>query len=109
MQEELNDLKSRVKALEEKFDQKAGQVEAEEKPKFECSVDTQKIDVKEHNICYEKLKELGYKELILRYDGCIGRPDKYLYKVIDNDEKKVHECFSLEGIKDFIKKQSKKA
>ncbi|NEO22253.1 MULTISPECIES: hypothetical protein [unclassified Moorena] len=109
MQEELNEIKSRVKALEEKVYHKADQVEAEEKPKFQCYVDTKKIDVKEHNICYDILKELGYNDLIVKDDGCIGPPGQYLYKVIDNDEKKVHECFSLEGIKDFIKKQSKKA
>ncbi|NET63953.1 MAG: hypothetical protein F6K63_05835 [Moorea sp. SIO1G6] len=107
MQEDLNDIKSRVKSLEEKIAQKADKVEAEVKPKFKCNVDYNKIDVEEHNSCYDKLKELGY-DLVMENDGCIGPPGQYRYKVLDNDGKKVDDCYTLEGIKEFIKKEEKR-
>jgi len=107
--EKLNEIKSTLKDVKEKVDMIADKYEVGVKPNFECSVDHKSIDVKKHNKCSDQLKELGYKELIVENDGCIGPSDLYRYKIIDNDGNKVIEHYSLKGVNDFIKKQNKKA
>ncbi|NEN94673.1 MAG: hypothetical protein F6K50_03755 [Moorea sp. SIO3I7] len=102
MPEDLNEIKSTLKQIADK-------VEAGLKPKFKCNVDQNNINVKDHNSCYDKVKELGYKELIVENDGCIGAPNLYRYKVLDNDEKKVAEFYTLKGVKDYLDKKNKKA
>ncbi|NEP53843.1 MAG: hypothetical protein F6K65_35630 [Moorea sp. SIO3C2] len=107
MLEKLNEIQSTLKDVKEKVDLIADKYEVGVKPNFECNVDKNNINVKKHNKCYEKLKELGYKELIVENDGCIGPSDLYRYKVIDNDGNKVVEHYSLKGVNDFIKEKTK--
>ncbi|NEQ17627.1 MAG: hypothetical protein F6K44_29505, partial [Moorea sp. SIO3E2] len=76
MLEKLNEIKSTLKDIGEKVDQIADKVEAGVKPKFKCNVDHNKIDVEEHNSCYDKLKELGY-DLVMENDGCIDLGGQY--------------------------------
>ncbi|NEO91574.1 MAG: hypothetical protein F6K56_15565 [Moorea sp. SIO3G5] len=109
MQEDLSKITSTLKYLGKKVDQIANKVEAGVKPKFKCNVDQNNINVKDHNSCYDKVKELGYKELIVENDGCIGAPNLYRYKVLDNDENKVAEFYTLKGVKDYLDKKNKNA
>ncbi|NEO45446.1 MAG: hypothetical protein F6K55_15445 [Moorea sp. SIO4A3] len=109
MLEKLNEIKSTLKDVKEKVDLIADKYEVGVKPKFKCNVDQNNINVKDHNSCYDKVKELGYKELIVENDGCIGAPNLYRYKVMDNDENKVAEFYTLKGVKDYLEKQPKKA
>ncbi|OLT62266.1 hypothetical protein [Moorena bouillonii] len=109
MLEKLNEIKSTLKNIGEKVDKIADKVEAGVKPKFKCNVDENNINVKAHNSCYEKVKKLGYKELIVENDGCIGAPNLYRYKVLDNDENKVAEFYTLKGVKEYLDKQNKNA
>lgn len=109
MLEKLNEIQSTLKDVKEKVDLIADKYEVGVKPNYESNnVDNNNINVKDHNKCDDELKKLD-KKLIVENDGCIGPPDLYRYKIVDNEGNKVDEYYTLKGVKDYLKKQNKNA